>query len=186
MTDQARLPRALSSPVDPTPQERELHQLTRLPHRAWCTTCVKCRGRRDYRKQVFDEKPAVEVDYAFLTSKPVKDRDGDATKPRSTILAGVDVATGMTFATVVQETGVNDYSVNEQTRFILETGRSRGVLQADQEAPAQALARAAATKTSMITQLSPAYSSRSLGAAERCHRELSGLCRVLRTAILEN
>ena len=55
-TDQALAPRLLSAPQEPTDQERELHNLTHMPYRAWCPLCVKRKGRQDYRKQVYDKR----------------------------------------------------------------------------------------------------------------------------------
>ena len=40
----ARKPKALTSPLEPTQQERELHNLTHLPYRSWCEICVKAKG----------------------------------------------------------------------------------------------------------------------------------------------
>ena len=39
-----RLP---SNPSDPTPDERNKHNKTHLPHRPWCSVCVKARARED-------------------------------------------------------------------------------------------------------------------------------------------
>ena len=36
-----------TNPSDPTPEERERHNKTHLPHRPWCTICIKARGRED-------------------------------------------------------------------------------------------------------------------------------------------
>jgi hypothetical protein len=46
-----RVPEALQIPVEPTPQERELHNLTHIPFQSWCTICVKAKGRADHHKK---------------------------------------------------------------------------------------------------------------------------------------
>ena len=71
-------------------------------------------------------------------------------------------------------------------RFVLEVGRSQGVLQTDQEPAIRALAREAATKLGMTTRLSPAYAHRSQGSVERWHRELHGHIKILRETIKQN
>ena len=86
-------------------------------------------------KQTYDKKPVIQIDYTFLTSKQdstTDDSDTTKQRERSTILSAVDVNTGLTFAVVVQHKGHNDYAANELTRFMLEAGRSNGVLHSDQ------------------------------------------------------
>ena len=41
----ARKPKTFSMPTEPTQEERELHELTHLPFRSWCSTCVKAKSR---------------------------------------------------------------------------------------------------------------------------------------------
>ena len=78
-TDQALVPKLLSAPQEPTEQERELHNLTHMPYRAWCPLCVKRKGRQDYHKQVYDKRPVIQVDYCFLARK-LTDDEGNATR----------------------------------------------------------------------------------------------------------
>ena len=35
------------NPSDPTPEEREKHNKTHVPHRPLCAICVRARGRED-------------------------------------------------------------------------------------------------------------------------------------------
>ena len=44
MTDSALVPKQASKPHEPTKEERELHELTHLPFRAWCAVRVKTRA----------------------------------------------------------------------------------------------------------------------------------------------
>ncbi len=165
-----------------------------MPYRAWCPLCVQCKGRADYHKrQVFDKKPVIQLDYAFITSKPKTTDDEPNTttvlpqdKNTVTMLTAVDVTTGMSASSIVKNKGPNDYAVNEVIRFVLEVGRSQGVLQTDQEPAIRALAREAATKLGMTTRLAPAYSHRSQGSVERWHKELHGHVKLLREMIKIN
>ena len=77
----------------------------------------------------------------------------------ATVLSAVDVTTGMVASCVVQEKGASDYAVNEVRRFVLEVGRSQGILQSDQEPAIRALCSAAGAKIGCAVRLAPAYSS---------------------------
>ena len=43
----AAKPKGLPTPVLPTKEEIELHELTHLPYRSWCDVCVRSRGKQD-------------------------------------------------------------------------------------------------------------------------------------------
>ena len=97
----------------------------------------------------------------------------------------------MAMSAVVKHKGSNPYARSELQRFLIEVGRTNGVLQTDvlqtdQEAAIQALARDVATRMGMSHRLAPAYSSRSMGAAERWHQELWGGLRVMIDTIKKN
>ena len=51
----ARKPKALTSPLEPTQQERELHNLTHLPYRSWCEICVKAKGKETPSRRNFGQ-----------------------------------------------------------------------------------------------------------------------------------
>ena len=143
---------------------------------------MRTNGRGDYHKQVYDKRPVIQVDYAFLGDKEETKKEGTdestTTRMSTTALTTCDVPTGMVMAAVVKNEGVNDYAVNELRRFILECGRSNTVLQSDQESSIRALCQEVAAKVGMSTRLSPAYSLRSLGSAERRHESLWAQCKL--------
>ena len=59
-------------PEAPMRAEREAHELTHEPYRAWCPACVAGRARADaHRLRGEEEKglPAVGVDYGYLWSR---------------------------------------------------------------------------------------------------------------------
>ena len=154
-----------------------------MPVRAWCPICVKTRRRANYHKQLYDKRPVVQIDYCFLTEKTKPSPDDDPEKVLIPVLTAVDVTTGLTMAAVVPKKGANNYALAELRRFVLEAGRSRGVLQTDQEPAIKVLARQAALQLSMTTRLAPKYSSSSSGAVERWHRERWGHAETLKEAI---
>ena len=65
--DAAHVPKTLQVPQEPSLEERELHDLTHMPYRAWCPLCVKCKGVGDYHEQTYDKKPVSQVDYSFIS-----------------------------------------------------------------------------------------------------------------------
>ena len=126
ITAESRQPRSLPAPTPPTDAERELHNLSHMPFRAWCPICVKSRGLPTQHRQVYDRKPLIQVDYGFIAPK-----SGDPGE-LVTVLSAIDVTTGLTMSCVVPKNGSIDYSVNEIQRFALEAGRTSGKLQSDQ------------------------------------------------------
>ena len=85
----ARKPKALTSPLEPTQQERKLHD---LPYRSWCGICVKAKGKETPSRRNLDRQPVIQVDYCFLTT-------GDGC-PTATVLTAVDIQTGFGSAVV--------------------------------------------------------------------------------------
>ena len=112
-----------------------------MPYRAWCPLCVQCKGRVDYQKrQAFDKKPVIQLDYAFIITKKKTNEDEPNTTTNSvTMLTAVDITTGMSASSIVKNKGASDYAINEVIRFVLEVGRSQGVLQTYQEPAIRAL-----------------------------------------------
>ena len=59
--------------LEPTAEEREVHNRTHMPYRAWCEFCI--RGKADSaphrrRKSLGDksqENPVVSIDYMYMT-----------------------------------------------------------------------------------------------------------------------
>ena len=92
----------------------------------------------------------------------------------------------MALAAVVPKKGPTDYACNELKRFLFEIGRTHAVLQADQEPAIQALARRVSAEVGIPLRKSPAYSSQSLGSAERWHRQMWSLLRVIKETVKEN
>ena len=158
-----------------------------MSYRAWCPLCVRCKGVGDYHKQTYDKKPVIQVDYSFISQREEPTADFPRGKTLSaTVLSVVDVTTGMVTSCIVESKGSNEYSINELQRFILEVGRSNGVLQSDQEPAIKILCRDVATKLSMTARLSPVGSKQSQSNVESWHRELHKAIRVFKETILEN
>ena len=59
--------RGLPVPRQPSQHEREEHELTHLPFRAWCKTCVAAKARHSYHTKQPDRRDCLQLDFGFLT-----------------------------------------------------------------------------------------------------------------------
>ena len=72
--DEGQAPRVLTSPNQPSKEERRRHNCTHIPFRAWCDHCVRGRGRNRAARNVCGSYNAakgfvakVHMDYAFFS-----------------------------------------------------------------------------------------------------------------------
>ena len=72
--EQTRLGAALAQPVLPSAAEIAAHEVSHIPYRAWCTSCVRGRAKsqphRTTHTHLDDKYPVVSIDYAFFSSPP--------------------------------------------------------------------------------------------------------------------
>ena len=176
---QANTAKGLPQPTQPTAQERAEHELTHLPYRSWCPTCVANKGRADNHPRQSSKLPVVQFDFCYF-----KTAGEQSTTP---ILTGIDVETGMTMATVVgDKQGDFQYHVRCIQAFLMECGRVQAVLnttilQSDQEDHLIALLKTVAAKMggNITVRQAPTYTSQAQGSVERFHRTLMGQFRTL-------
>ena len=69
----------IRAPQKVSKEEREEHERTHTPYRAWCPYCVKGRGRntphaknRDNKEEAESKVPRVSMDYFFMSQKDEK------------------------------------------------------------------------------------------------------------------
>ena len=69
-------PSVAEVPRQPSARERELHETTHIPYRAWCPHCVATRARGDYHSGVVDpgesalrEHPTVQADFFYCEER---------------------------------------------------------------------------------------------------------------------
>ena len=61
-SEEARVPKVFRDPGAPRETEIEQHNVTHLPFRAWCLSCVEGNSRdRPHRRQDVEEKSLAEV-----------------------------------------------------------------------------------------------------------------------------
>ena len=121
----ARAPKTLRAPRAPTEQEREEHNLTHLPFRSWCHICVQAKSRQNHSKKLRMKQPVLQRDYSFMSDK--------GSDTQVTLLNARDVITGMSTSVVVPNKGHSVYAEAELRRFVLDIGRTFGILQCDPE-----------------------------------------------------
>ncbi|CAE7439381.1 RE2 [Symbiodinium natans] len=127
----ARRPRGLPAPSEPTLTERKEHELTHLPFRSWCPICVRAKSKQNHSRTLKTKQPVVQLDYCFLGDNPEE--------PQVTLLTAVDLLSGMGLSCVVPAKGRSVYAQAELRRYILEIGRTFGILQIDPEPSLKAL-----------------------------------------------
>ena len=182
----AKPARGLTAPAQPTQQERAEHELTHLPFRSWCPTCVANKGRADNHPKQKSKMPVVQFDFCYFKTA------GEPTT--SAILTGIDVETGMVMATMVGDKQQDfQYHVNCIQSFLMECGRVQAILnstilQSDQEDHLIALLQTVASKMggNITVRQSPTYTSQAQGSVERFHRTLMGQIRTLRAQLQQN
>ena len=89
----ARRPKALPAPAEPTLTERREHELTHLPFRSWCPTCVRAKGKQNHSRTLKKKQPVIQLDYAFLGDNS---DDSQVTRPTA-----IDLLSGFGFSCVV-------------------------------------------------------------------------------------
>ena len=152
----AQRPKALKQPSEPTLTERLEHELTHLPFRPWCDVCVRSKSRQSKSRKLSMKQPVLQMDFSFLGDSPhAKEQitilnvvdvltnmalSVPHAKEQITILNVVDVLTNMALSVVIPTKARTPYSQAELRRFVLETGRTFGILQCDPEPALKALA----------------------------------------------
>jgi hypothetical protein len=139
----AQKAKGVNSPGEPTELEVMEHNLTHLPFRSWCRICVQSKSKQNPSRTLKSRQPILQMDYSFIGDKPGE--------PQITCLNVADTLSGLALSVVVPCKGRSVYAQAELRRFVLETGRTFGILQAD---PEPSLKQLAQTVTGQIGGLS--------------------------------
>ena len=127
----ARRPKGLPAPGEPTLTERREYELTLLPFRSWCPTCIRAKSKQNHSRTLKTKQPVIQLDYAFL--------DDNSENPQVRLVTAIDLFSGLGLSYVVPSKGRSVYAQAELRRFMLETGRIFGILQIDPEPSLKAL-----------------------------------------------
>jgi hypothetical protein len=83
--EEARRPKPVRNPGNPTKAEIEEHEVTHIPYRSWCSHCVRGKAVDDHHEAQKPEGgetseqslPRISIDYCFWCSKGNLRKDGD-------------------------------------------------------------------------------------------------------------
>ena len=192
--------RAVRAPYTPTQAERDEHELTHFPYRAWCDHCVKGRAKDDPHRTVTGELgesnvTRVVLDYCFLNedlqASNTEHEDGKDKGTSMTILAMVETMCMSVWSYAVERKGGGETWVTDQITEDLQTvgtAEERVIIKSDQEASITDMAKEIAKNRSgfgTAIEHSKVGDSNSNGKVERAIQDLKGLIRTLRSALEE-
>ena len=176
--EEERKPKLLRSPGTPSRREVEEHELTHIPFRPWCPSCVCGRGINSPHKKIQRkeerEVPLIAADYGHLTSK------ADPEKPHFLVMR--DRESGAEYATVVPHKGPGDEWLPKAcARWIDGLGYNKVILRTDQEVSIEAWANEVRRhrKADTILEASPVSEKQANGVAESAVREIKGMVRTI-------
>lgn len=104
---EGRTPVALRAPHRVSREERDVHELTHTPFRAWCPYCVRARGRNTPHTRRSDEMkrggvPNIAVDYFYMST-------ADQAASENPVIVMVDEVIGEKYARAVGRKGLGDH-----------------------------------------------------------------------------
>ena len=173
-------PKLLTTPVLPSPKEREQHNVSHAEYKDWCPHCVSGRGRVTQHKrsspeekeerQGLDATPVLQLDYTFCATRH------DPTNVQS-ILVVKDVSTGWIEAALLPK-GNCAGAILFVRKVIDILGHRKLIIQTDSENAATSLAKNVASSCqNVFTRVAPKRSHQSQGSVERGIQTLQGLLR---------
>ena len=159
-------------PHAPTKEERQSHEATHCPFRAWCEICVKAKSLdAKHTKQLVDMEHirVIEFDDAFATDTP-----GDPNRKISMMVA-TDSIHGSIFAVVARRTGGQD-------EFVM----VKAELKCDQEPSILDVANALAERcqsTILTVIATPKEARKEVWGVDRAYLTIQGRFRTFREAV---
>jgi thiol-disulfide isomerase/thioredoxin len=179
--EEARVPKVLKSPLQPTAREVEEHNLTHLPFRDWCPHCIMGKARNIPHKKQKDKEhlvPHIHVDYGFLGTEEDEEK--------MIIQVARDEESRALLVHAVPRKGLAHVHGAEQLiRDVEELGCKKFILKADNEPATHALQEELKKQQQDETLLgnSPVGESQSNGLAERAVQAAGGHIRVVKLAL---
>ena len=142
--------RGLPVPRQPSQHEREEHELTHLPFRAWCKTCVAAKARQAYHTKQPDRRDCLQLDFGFFT---------EGNRQDAVLVVTLDVVQHCYVRRNTRPNRSSDLYYHSYTKQVEHTHTP---IQTDDEEATKALAKAVSRRIGIPTFTSPAYSSGSL------------------------
>ena len=180
---EARRPKSLRSPSQPTPSQIEEHNLTHQPFRSWCPICQQTRGRpSQHCRRGGDHQSVIMCDYTFFTNPHhplLTPSSGSRCENHITILSLIETTTGMSHAIMTHRKGITKHQLHQAKKWIIINGFSDAVIQCDAET-SLIMTEKTASELGLQHRVSPPYSHQSQVRVERFHRTLHEQIRTIR------
>ena len=126
--EEARRPKTMRDPGAPTPREIDEHNITHMPYRSWCSSCVSGKARdKPHRHGDQEQKsiPEIVFDYCFMGV------EGEETLA---IQVARDRRTRMLFAHVVPRKGMtHEHGATAMLKDLSTLGYNEVILKCDGE-----------------------------------------------------
>ncbi|MDE0892834.1 MAG: hypothetical protein OSB14_11680, partial [Planctomycetota bacterium] len=184
--------KGIRAPPMPTQEEIDLHRVSHLPYRSWCSECVEAFAREWAHKdrEVARTIPLVSCDYLYVTKNGIFARNELSEDERDAavrVLVMYCSSTMTPFADGVPQKGVDSdgYAVECMRQNILWLGHSKVTIRADNEPALTLLVERATAALKMsgvetvVNEGSVPYDPQTNGAAENAVRLVKGMFKVL-------
>ena len=188
--EEAEEPRGLRAPLKVSKEQRDAHEITHTPYRAWCRHCVRARGgnaphRTRTEEQCERQVPKVSVDYFFMSQ-------ADEKEDKNPLIVMVDESTGEKYARAVGKKGTGEenemeWLVKDMSEEMKSWGHQGGdgghiILKGDGERSIVALRTALAKfhGGKVVPEDPPRGESQSNGTFEEAGKTVREFVRVLR------
>ena len=173
--EEAQVARPLPAPDQPTEQMIREHEVSHIPYRAWCTACLRGRGRTMPHVRIDhseDALPTLSMDYGYLGDGlpfvVIRDRKSRA------IFAHLLPHKGASYSSYPERAVLRDLALLGYKRFVVKS---------DQESSMKALREAVAngSPAEVVTEDAPKGDAhgQSNGEAERAVQTIQGMVRTL-------
>ena len=147
---ESQKPQCLKTPESVTAAEREVHSLTHMPFRSWCTVCQRAKRQHQHHKGNQKLTSVIQLDHSFYKVP------GETHNLK--VLTFVETITSMSGAVIVPDLSANQVAVKTLKKFIAVNGFAKSVLQCDGHSGPLALQEQVGQEMSLPTQISPPYS----------------------------
>ena len=184
----ARRAKGTRAPIKPSKEEVDEHMLTHLPFRSWCPHCVRGKPRGKPHKRAEEEPrelPTVALDYTFMRESREKYEEEGMPILVVKDIRQNDTGTGMIFAQVVPQKGVQPFAVKALAGVVAQLGYQELVMKSDGEPAMVALKEAAKNERNerIVIESSPAKESKSNGAIEAAVQQVQRQFRTMKDAL---
>ena len=185
-SEEATISKSLASPSQPTEKMLEDHNVSHIPFRSWCVSCVRGRGKSCKHmaqgNHLDEAVPTISMDYGFF-GRSGETRSDSLADSECPVVILHDRQRKTVWSHPLPSKGIeHPYCAKVILQDLAKTGYKRLILKTDQEASILALAKSVKDSFpgEIILESSPKGQSKSNGEAERAVQTAQGLARTLK------